>query len=1061
MLTSSASPARGAVPPQKTIAGRDSAIKTVTLVTGDRVVLQPLDGPDRIVAVRPGKGRQGAQFAQRVEHGDTYVIPADAATLVASGRVDSRLFNVSKLVELGYDDSKSRTVPLMVTGQTAGLKARSLRSVGASAIEVSKADTSAFWANAKNGGKLWLDGPVRATLDRSAAQVGAPAAWQAGYKGQGAVVAVLDTGIDTKHPDLADAVLGEQDFTGSESGPTDRFGHGTHVAGIITGSGSEYIGVAPDAKLLNGKVLDDFGGGRESWIIAGMEWAAAQGVDVINMSLGSSLPSDGTSPMDLAVNRLTAETGVLFVVAAGNSGPSARSIGSPAAADAALTVGAVDRQDGLAEFSSRGPRWSNPAIKPDITAPGVDIVSAYADGALLGEYYAIVDGRYLQLSGTSMATPHVAAAAAILAARHTGWDADKLKPALMSTATPNPNLTPYEQGAGRLDLARAVTQPLHASPGSLSNGIARWPHHDDVPIVRDVTYHNAGPEPITLDVTVSVPNAPAGMFTVDQPRVTVPAGGTAVVKVTTDTRVPAADTTYTGSVNATGNGQASIRTPITVTREVESYDVTLNLIDRNGQSTSDYFIRFVHIAVQEAVVPYDASGRVVARVPKGKHYFETSITTRNENSPYGRDFTVIVEPELDVSRDLELTLDARQGRPTGVALDRPEAKSGDSLVQFARETLWGPTGVGYLGFGFDHFFVRPSDTAATVGTFTYRIGAQLARPDGNGGFVDSPYLYHVVSSVDGRVPTELVRRIRDSELARVETRIAAADPEERAAKDWMVDVATPGSLTEFYTPGLPWHPSVVLNFNPETFEFDGVLSSGPVVYEKAHRPKVERWNVGVFGPAFPDGGPDEPLVARYGDVMDVYLPMHADQPLNHQGDTRRGTTRMTLHRNGELVGEAPEYWADFAVPAEPARYRLEATTKRPATLSTTVGGVWTFASAQVPGEEPKPLPLMAVRYAPQLDDHNRAPGGRLFAFPVSVQQQRGSDHGSLRSLRVDLSYDDGQTWRRALVVGTGLKRHVILVHPGGAGFVSLRAVAEDSKGNMVEQTIIRAYGLSS
>ncbi len=1059
VLTSSASPVFGASPQAKGERERAGTV-VVTLVTGDRVVVQPLDGPDRIVKVWPGKGRQGATFAQRVERGDTYVIPADAIRLVASGRVDRRLFNVSKMVELGYDDSKSKTVPVIVGG-TGRAGSKSLRSLGAGALDVSKADAAGFWASAKND-RIWLDGPVQATIDRSAAQVGAPVAWQAGHKGQGAVVAVLDTGIDAKHPDLADAVVGAQDFSESESGTEDRFGHGTHVAGIITGNGSaaggKYVGVAPDAKLLNGKVLNDFGGGRESWIIAGMEWAAAQGADVINMSLGSSFPSDGTEPMDLAVNRITAETGVLFVVAAGNSGPYDRSIGSPAAADAALTVGAVDRQDGLAEFSSRGPRWSNLDIKPDITAPGVDIVATLADGALLGQYYPIVDGKYLQLSGTSMATPHSAGAAAILAAMHPEWRAGELKSALMSTAKPNPALTPYQQGAGRLDVARAATQPVHASPGSLSNGIVRWPHNDDVPVARDITYSNDGAEAVTLDVTVSVPNAPAGMFTVDQPRVTIPAHGTATVKITTDTRVPAADGIYGGFVNAT-NGSTEIRTPIGVTREVESYDVTLNVIDRNGQSTSDYGVRFVSIEVQEAVLPYDESGRVVARVPKGKHFLEVTIDTPNENSPFGWDLSALIEPELNVTGDRELVMDARQARQTGFTLDRPEASAGDSMVGFARETLWGETGTGFFGFALDFFFVRPSETAATVGKFTYTVGGILARPDGNGGFVDSPYIYHVISSADARVPANLKPRIRDRDLVKVDTRIASANPGERAAKEWMVDLATPGSVTEYFTPGTRWFPAVVLNFDPESFEFDGVISSAPVVYEKGHKPIVERWNVGVFGPAFPDDGPDEPLVSREGDFMDVYLPMHADQRLNHQGDTRRGTTRLTLHRNGELIGESEEYWLGADVPADSARYRIEATTTRPSTLSTRVTGVWTFTSAHEAGEDGKPLPLMAVRFAPELDDHNRARAGRPFVFPVVVQQQRGADNGTLRSLRVDVSYDDGQTWRRVTLLGSGSKRFALVSHPAGEGFVSLRAAATDSKGNTLEQTIIRAYAL--
>lgn len=1058
LLTSSATPVLATVPPARAGAGA-AGIRTVTLVTGDKVVLQVLNGPDRVVTIRPGKGRTGMAFQRSVEGSDTYVVPADAGRLVAAKRVDRRLFNVSKLVEFGYDDSKSKTVPLIVSASNTP---KSLRSLAAGPLEVSKADTAAFWQGAKDS-RIWLDGPVKATLDRSAAQIGAPTAWQAGQKGAGAVVAVLDTGIDAKHPDLADgAVIGERDFSESESGTADLFGHGTHVAGIITGngaaSGGKYLGIAPDAKLLNGKVLDDFGGGRESWIIAGMEWAAAEGADVINMSLGSGFPSDGTEPMDLAVNRLTAETGALFVISAGNSGPDEQSIGSPASADAALTVGAVDRTDGLAEFSSRGPRWSNMDIKPDITAPGVEIVSALADGSLLGEFFPIVDGRYLVLSGTSMAAPHSAGAAAILAAQHPGWRAGELKSALMSTASPNPGLSVYEQGAGRLDVGRAVTQTLHAGPGSISNGIVRWPHGDDVPVTKDITYTNDGAQPVTLDITLNVPNAPPGMFTVDQPRLTVPAHGTAVARVTTNTSVPGPDAVYGGYVNAVNaDGAIAVRTPIGVTREVESYDVTLDFVDRSGQATGDYFARFVSVTERRAVVPYDESGHVVARVPKGKHYFESFIESENASSPFGRDLTVISEPEINVTGDMTLTMDARQAQQPALRVDRAEAREGDTFIGFDRETLWGATGSFYGTGTFDFFFVRPSTTAATVGKFTFILDGMLARPDGQGGFAESPYLYHVDWTSDARVPANLQPRIRDRDLARVSTHIAAASPEEKASKEWMVQRETPAELTEFFTPGIPWYQSMVLNFEPENFAFDGVLSSAPTTYRLGGKPVREQWNLGVFGPAFPPGALDGPFAARLGDQVDIFLPIFSDQPASHQGDSRVATTLMTLSRNGEQIGESPEMFGFFEVAAGPADYRLSITSTRPSTLSTQVSAVWTFKSDTVAGEEPKPLPVMAVRFAPDLDEHNRAKAGRPLVIPVFVQQQEGSGMGTLRRLDVDVSYDDGGSWHRVPVLGAGLNRLALVAHPNGAGFVSLRARASDSKGNTVEQTIIRGY----
>ncbi|WSG39474.1 S8 family serine peptidase [Dactylosporangium sp. NBC_01737] len=149
-------------------------------------------------------------------------------------------------------------------------------------------------------------------------------------------------------PDLAGAVLGAQDFTGSASGIADKFGHGTHVAGIVTGDGAalsgRYVGVAPDATLLDGKADNGNGNGQglESWVIAGREWAVQQGAQVVNTSLGGPTAHGTEDLMGEMVDRLTGQSGTLFAVAAGNSGPDAGTVGSPGTADWALTVGVVD-----------------------------------------------------------------------------------------------------------------------------------------------------------------------------------------------------------------------------------------------------------------------------------------------------------------------------------------------------------------------------------------------------------------------------------------------------------------------------------------------------------------------------------------------------------------------------------------------------------------------------------------------------------------------------------------------------------------------------------------------
>lgn len=462
--------------------------RAVTLLTGDRVEVTDAGDGRYAATVVPGPGRERVTFQTLQVDGMLKVLPSDAVPFVASGLVDERLFEVSTLLEDGYADLDA--LPLIVSWspgtraasmEVAGAEqVRALPSIDGAALSADADELGAVWdaltpgaavaempghsAEQRMAGgiqRVWLDGRASASLDRSVPQIGAPAAWDAGYRGTGVTVAVLDTGVDAEHPDLTGQLDEIVDFTGSESGTADRVGHGTHVAATIAGTGAgadgARPGVAPEADLIIGKVLDDSGSGYDSWIIAGMEWAA-ENADIVNMSLGGG-PTDGTDPLSLALDALSAQTDALFVVAAGNDGLDG-AVSTPSTANSALSVAAVDREDSLAEFSSRGPRTIDSALKPEISAPGVGIVAARAAGTSMG---SPVDALYTAANGTSMATPHVAGAAALLAQQNPDWSGQRLKDALISTANPNPELGVYAQGGGRVDVARAVGQPVTAT----------------------------------------------------------------------------------------------------------------------------------------------------------------------------------------------------------------------------------------------------------------------------------------------------------------------------------------------------------------------------------------------------------------------------------------------------------------------------------------------------------------------------------------------------------------------------------------------------------------------
>ncbi|NUT02660.1 MAG: S8 family serine peptidase, partial [Hamadaea sp.] len=337
--------------------------KILTLITGDRVRLSTVQGRPVVGVESEGRGYQ-----LTTRDGDTYVVPVDALPHVQAGRLDEQLFNVTDLAAAGYDDASRSSLPLVLMPPAGGTPAvpanppgaarrALLPSINAVAVTEDKARAREFWqgltarfaqpgslTRAGDVGRVFLDRKVRAALADSVPQVGAPQAWAAGYTGKGVTVAVLDTGYDPTHPDLQGRVAAAKDFTG-EGSAVDTNGHGTHVAATVGGSarnpGGHLNGVAPETRLIVGRVLDGSGSGDLSWVIAGMEWAVAQGARVINLSLGAG-ESDGTDPVSEAVDNLTAKSGALFVVAAGNAGPGVASVQAPGAAAQALTVGADD-----------------------------------------------------------------------------------------------------------------------------------------------------------------------------------------------------------------------------------------------------------------------------------------------------------------------------------------------------------------------------------------------------------------------------------------------------------------------------------------------------------------------------------------------------------------------------------------------------------------------------------------------------------------------------------------------------------------------------------------------
>ncbi|MFF9351161.1 S8 family serine peptidase [Streptomyces sp. NPDC014734] len=685
---------------------------TVTLVTGDKVLVRTGRSGAASVTALPREDGSVPLVQTRQSGKDLYVYPDTAAAALAAGTVDEELFNVTGLVRQGYDDAHTTSLPLIAVYDKAAARSAAATPRGAErglvldavdgvALKADKAKAADFWSDVTRGArsfsasglkKLWLDRKVQATLDKSTKQVGADLAWAAGYDGKGTKVAVLDTGVDAEHPDLKGRIAASENFT--DSGTTDdRQGHGTHTISTVGGTGAasdgKKKGVAPGADLLAGKVLNDSGSGAESWIIAGMQWAVDKKADVVSMSLGSPEPTDCTDPMSVAAEKLAQTEGTLFVIAAGNTGPTLNTVSSPGCAPSVLTVGAVDRDDSTAQFSSRGPVIGSHTLKPEIAAPGVGISAAAAGGR--GIY------AYQSMSGTSMATPHVAGAAAIVKQRHPDWTAQQIKAALVSSAKSDIPGDVRETGGGRLDVKAAIDTTVVGAP-AVQAGTFNWPQDRSDRTTVDVPYTNSGTKPVKLSLKVQGVTGNDGsdvrsaVAKLDARTVTVPAGATVKVPLGIDPTAKLKAAQYgdvTGRVLATGPGGVEVSTPFSLYVGPETVTLRVKLVDRDGEpasGSSSLDVIGTDTASGERRFNDGATDQVY-RLRPGAYFVSSFVTTPDAKDATGRmteSVGYLARPQLDVSKDTTLVLDARKAHRLQVKTRDRATENRSTTLSFGR-----------------------------------------------------------------------------------------------------------------------------------------------------------------------------------------------------------------------------------------------------------------------------------------------------------------------------------------------------------------------------------------
>jgi subtilisin family serine protease len=1056
LLSTSDEPATATPTPENR---RAAAPGTMTLITGDRVILQPATG-DRAGATKlappiaprviPGPGRSKMAFTIEQRNGELTVMPRDMAALVASGQLDPQLFNVTRLIADGFGDDKRRDLPLVVTGPrdaagfsrplaSPGLEVgRTLSSLHATAVRQDKGAMSPLLTSlvAPTGGgrasrakstastKIWLDRPYKPVLDTSVAQIGDPAAHARGLTGAGVTVAVLDTGIDASHPDLAGKVAAAESFVDDGLGSSAVLGHATHIAPIIAGSGAaaggQVRGVAPDATLVSGRVcVNAFGDSAcpLSSILAGMEWAVVQqGARIVSLSLASG-DSSGDDPLEDAINQLSAEHGALFVVAGGG-------------AEAALTVGAIDRDGERAPSSGQGPRVGAHGRKPDLIAPSAGIVGA----------------------------------AALVLQQHPDWTGAQVKSALVGAADPDPTPGSLPQGAGQLDVDRATRQAVLATPASLNLDVATFPHGDDPVQVRTVHYRNAGAAPVALTLRASL-NAPdgsaaaAGAIAISASQLTLPAGGSADVVVTVDTSKDGPDGSYRGALTATGDG-VRVVTPLGVEREAAAFDLTLNVLDTAGNAVGGTVI-LVGADPGTGFVDDFITGPTTYHLPAGRYL----VWTFDLNSS-----AILVAPRFALTSDSALVMDGRRARPFDVdvvgqhlALTNLAWVVKDIPGRISLSASGGalPIQAGQIGAD-----APPGEISSTASASLVPVGEPTS----------PSAVYNVARFALDQFFTGWKQTLRGRDFATVQVRTAGAEgtqftksagaipPDNNSLSLLGVSYVGPFETTEhYYGPGFQWFTAL-----DQGDDFGFALEELSQIAEyRAGQTTTESWNRAPLAPAFsgihqgPFGVLGSPR--REGDLIFVEASMFSDQG-NRARDSGIGfadTTHARLLRDGEVIEDIDSLIGVIFAAPEAAEYRLEQEVTRPGDLfelSTEVTAAWTFRTQHAEGAF-EALPLPSLRFSPDLDDHNQT-RARALVLPIHVERVAGAPAPRIATISVDVSFDDGASWAHVPLLVFGADALGLIVHPPGATHVSLRGATADVQGNAAELKVIRAYGLA-
>jgi len=1061
----------------------------VPLITGDTVIVAFMPDGTKNYSILPAENQTGNNYViierpsdysseQGQSSTSTYAIPNQ----IDLSRFDIELFNIDYLIKEKYNELSY--VPVIVVNKpeiTPPVQTSLNKQLGevASTMDISPSlpITSARFAKENTANaykvlnqeegikKIWLDKKVHIDLNESVPLIGAPDVWGSGYTGQDITIAILDTGIDETHPDLDDLddnpgttdpkVLVEVNFTDDPT-TDDGYGHGTHCASIAAGTGDTYTGVAPGAWLYNVKVLNSYGSGAWSWIISGIEYAtlgpdgtAGTGdeADVISMSLGGT-GTDGTDPVSQAVN-WAVDQGVVVAISAGNGGADYFTLGSPGVANEVITVGATDKSDVIAGFSSRGPTIDF-RVKPDVVAPGVNIVAARASGTSMG---SPVNDYYTSAGGTSMAAPHVAGAAAlILEANPTiplGWDSPKfVKNTLMANAI-GLGYDVYTQGAGRISLPESVNPVILVDPPTTSFGV----HSGPFACEQELTFYNL--DSVSHELTLSPELIEIisssnlnGNVNLSPSVLTIPAGSSAITTLTVNTATLPKGM-YSGRVEAAIDTGDSVQAIFGFSI---ANALTVNKIDMKGDPGIGHYVCAFSDTEDNVYVDGTTNdlGQVTLYIPD-EFYQIASYST----DPSTSDVSVFTFSETTVIGPTTVTLDDRTTVPILFDPNKPNQviADKDTVLRF-----WGD----FTNIQLHGIWSYPSNTTTRVNptsvwgsSYTYSFyPSQYYDPN----IIDTPEwnkFGYGLESVTG--PVTFVADYNDAVIRQTEYKTIRGDESARLSY-WIVGPPTNSDWAYSRTIKVP----VVRTeyFSPEPFQYVSryYQNSNPITWQY-YTPWLS-YPSGTVPPLIISGHPFNSNIDYYLDnnILYVYGGVNSDSNSNrfyNASQSPAGHINITqdsiIIANGDINDEYI-FWG-FGSPGTPDTV-ITLDGWSGLDLSTQTQTILEF-TANPASDYYAPEYILNVD-SPYINLYNEVLYGNI---PITIQT---SDIGTgLATITLEYSIDNGTTWTPAALTDQGGGVHTTTLSIYTGDYVSLRVYLEDVQGNSRTQTTIRGFPLSS